>query len=70
LEIHPRDVEINGEPYCPHCKTWTDVGPEFSDDGTLQRWDCGVCNAGPEAWHADPVAAEKSWEEWVAAHAD
>jgi ribosomal protein S27AE len=67
LEIHPVDVVVDGEPFCPDCAHWTDVGPEFHDDG-LQRWNCGVCGAGPEEWHLNADAAEKAWKGWAEAH--
>jgi len=54
------------ELYCPFCKTWTDIGPEYNDKSE-QRWNCGFCGKGPEQWapfEHYPVALE-AWNTWV-----
>lgn len=50
---------------CPHCKGWTDVGPEFSDDSASQRWNCGVCGEGPTDWLPDSDSASAAWNAWA-----
>ncbi len=55
------------ELFCPFCRTWTDVGPEYYDDGMKVSWNCGCCGRGPKkrAPEGDYEQQLNDWNKWV-----
>ena len=51
---------------CPWCKRWTDVGPSFNEDSTLQQFDCGTCGNGPDGFVSSYEDAVSAWNKWAA----